>query len=1762
MAQSTIVMFFLVLWLAGHASADGGDDFANNLASDLGPIIALFGERVVMQFMSQAMGIADCILLAVAPIGAITVVVSAIRVAGPAWLKSFIGRARENLSSAEVEVMSSTSKEACELWNGHSVVRCPGSADMYQFVCLLPKGCDPKSMSTKRIRLRCEKLQDVVGGKDGDLLQETEMSGPSYIWSSFKRLHVLESLFRKVNDIYQQCASYYTSLSLQLQIWTKRKRTMVSSRSSDLEAAGHLEQSSVSTQMEIEQPEGQKPSFRTSRQRSISRKRSDRTDSPGRNIDGTKDVNDDDKDKELIILVDSSDGSAPNLLLNCHDRVHRGEIYLAAALSVVLQLGALIFFGIITYRPTTGGDSFLKDGKKIVDYAFPCTAAGTLLLEAGLFICARVVEKSTTETYYKAPNHQMFVIWLQKGRTVSDQVFKSYALYPRPRKYIAKSRRTLGLQDWETTTFLGALVAFVGFVTQFIGIRGLNWIASVIQLGLTLGVTVFRVIVRRGLITPPSSTQLTPENELDWFSSSFGDLSKAPWAMPDDKKATSGNEPNVPNELEPPSWSIWTGGNRVYQPLKEPDRDSETAMVKSAAHRVMVTRQKLCSLTGWKSPVREEAARLLHAIELVAQTFLEKQTDDQLMWTIPATYKGADDYVNIDLGREEGQWHVDGGRLEAILSLWLHSTPCARDFNTTLSHNSMRLYGRSHLWNRLSRDLAWWMPEPLPQITRKLEADIYRAKTDQECVVVGFIPESEDDITGSGGEELLVLESMDKPERIYARDLLFSFIRAVAKMPDVTLESVGIERPKTEAWKQGEMMQPDVDPMSNLARKLEKLGLGTLSDIHFDLIVPFILEGKTGVKDVIDEHLRQAQQYEQSRQWKKLVDTCCSLLNLAQKFDMEKEASGPIAVAVCLEYLCRLRHEAELQRREDRGEQELTTQLEVLNERLESIGKELGKFALTPGLENFLAESTGGFATTFDMLIGATPDATRMFPKSFNIVNEHRELVQAKDSKEPLLWTIKAIREVDSFGWSPLHYAANWQLDNVRILTQGRGDVLSLRDLMGWTPLHYACLKGNKKAVDLLLGRQAPIEVAGHDGITPIHCAVLNGNPRILKSLTEKVKSERLKHSREEMSQVDRNGRLPIHWAAAQGRIDLVLLLRDDIDCTDRYGWACVHFAVIYKHQALLEYITKELSADVNLRDYRSRTPLHLAIEFRSWEAIEALLRAGAEVNGKDKAGSTPLHKAVRRMDIADTSTTQMDIAKRLIESGADVNATDAEGRTALSLAAENGMADVTALLIDRKAKVSIATKNGRTALHLAIEYKHIAKILLDYGAAINAKDSNGYTPLYLAMMNGLAEVAAFLIDRGADVATVAEDGRTPLHMAIRSKSLTEKLLEHGAAIDAKDIEGYTPLYLAATDGTTEVVALLIDKGADVGKAAKDRRTPLHMALSRGQDGLETAKRLLKYDPGVGGHNPYVNAMAKDDATPLHVAAEYGPLEAVEMLLHLGANIDQTDEFGQTALLIAIYNENWDIADWLLKAGADIKADSREGYTPLLRAVMGNQDHIVEQLLRMGADANAVDDDGYSSLHLAVSRGNSTIIRQLLDAGANINAVTELGDETPLHVAVRRGRGEVVHILLEREADTKPLNALRFAALQDAVYRGNLDIVKEFVQHDNSLAPTAPKAALQRGKYGDTPLHSLCRWSRMERIESQMCEMLERLLSVATDIDMINTLNDEGRTPLDLARSRLDESSTLIKKLIDKGAKPSAKEPSEEPLVSGPSSDV
>ncbi|EHK44815.1 hypothetical protein TRIATDRAFT_274363 [Trichoderma atroviride IMI 206040] len=1509
MSQRIFFSAFLILWLASRASADGGDDFASNLASDLGPIIALFGERVVMQFMSQAMGIADCILLAVAPIGAITTVVSAIRVAGPAWLKSFIGRARENLAAAEVEVMSSTSTETCELWNGNSVVRCPGSADIYQFICLIPKNKaneDLKSFDVGCTKLRAgvqqktekknsgnaEELQS--DGQATEQVQEetrwfikTKRTGPPYIRRGFRKCISLASKKWKLVSPFPSHAIQNTEEDLDKDL-EKNASNMGS-------PTKHSKRSSPTASTSSQSMEGM----------------------------------------EIIVLEDV-DGSAPNLLLNCHERVGRSAIYLAATIGLILQLGAVIYFGVITYHKPTK-NTFLKDGRRVVKYAFPCAAVGTLLLVLGLFICSWVVTESTDEIYYEAKNHQIYVVWLQKDHTVSDQVFKPFAVYPTSkREYVTLSRRNIkhrpnefrdlfliimnklfkdsrpvemlnhyyqgklkmgekngdymkGILDqplyWplKFITFIGALISLIGFISQFIGMRGLNWTASIVQLGITIVVTILRVIVRRGLGKPPAHTSLNPKFELDWFVLSLRDGDTAPWAKADHNSRASGNRNNDPQDEMSSKWEICPGGELTYH------EDDNEPIKASEPHKIMQIRKRLGKLSKWKSPIQEEATHLSRALEAVANTFLRGQSKvktvantgssgqsnteavsntglsakpkENYKWSIPAIYTAnhlegpVEGHIHIIIYKDEQHgWQVDEAEIEAILSLWLYSSS-PTDHHKDSRPRHLRVYGPSKTEKRLNRDLEWWMPENIPQNFKYTKDEItILTQKGSERTVVGFKIEhgSAKLPTKTPTKKYFVLECQDNQQRLFSRELFFSFMRALAKLPEIDTSSASSEHPLSSSTitKEWNHMRLKNNTISNLAKRLEKIGFGSLSDIYIDLIMPLSLEHKlTDVKNIIDGVSKEAREYERSLQWEKLVDTCICLLDLALRFDLQKESSSPRAIAICLGFLYRLHHEAKLQKSERRTEEELTKQLKRLRRRF--FKDHLGNIAYFPAV---LKDKYKGFAMSLSTLAGPNNNSPKSFPDSFQIAAENLNTIrEIKSEKKPPIPDIKAFEKTDAFGWSLLHYAApltldiydnNWETSDSFIF-------LNSRDLMDWTLLHHACFFGNETMVNMLLKYRAQIEIAGKDGITPMHCAVQSGKAKILQILVDVLEKRRKTNTRKSEHYVDHNERHPIHWAAVKGNVEMVRIMEDDISQSDRFGWTPLHLAAIYEHEKLLRHISEDHTEVINATDNELRTPLRLAVEYELVDAVKILLQAGAKVNTTAKDGLTPFHVALKQKE--------KQILQIFLQHGANMDVLDTEGRTPLYQSVEDDEIETIKMLIDKGANVKIARKDGRTPLHVALSRRQdgleVAKILLQAGADVNTEAEDGATQ---------PEIAQALLDKGANTTILNFRGFSPLQQALYSEDLTtaRKLIEHDKrsttkAVLQKSERGDTPLHTLAASNWQEdtkcnLLEGLLSISPEIDINAKNDRgqTPLDFALS-GASGLFIDK-LLEIDAKPG----------------------------------------------------------------------------------------------------------------------------------------------------------------------------------------------------------------------------------------------------------------------------------------------------------------------
>ncbi|KAL0930122.1 ankyrin repeat domain-containing protein 28 [Colletotrichum truncatum] len=127
--------FALALFvLCSSAADDGLSDFTNDLATDLGPLLALFGEFMTKQYLSESTTFLDYFIFAMCPIGIITTIVSVIRVCGSQSLRVFIGRSYEGNGVVEAELCTSTSRYVCELFDHGGITRVLGRPKILELV--------------------------------------------------------------------------------------------------------------------------------------------------------------------------------------------------------------------------------------------------------------------------------------------------------------------------------------------------------------------------------------------------------------------------------------------------------------------------------------------------------------------------------------------------------------------------------------------------------------------------------------------------------------------------------------------------------------------------------------------------------------------------------------------------------------------------------------------------------------------------------------------------------------------------------------------------------------------------------------------------------------------------------------------------------------------------------------------------------------------------------------------------------------------------------------------------------------------------------------------------------------------------------------------------------------------------------------------------------------------------------------------------------------------------------------------------------------------------------------------------------------------------------------------------------------------------------------------------------------------------------------------------------------------------------------------
>jgi ankyrin repeat protein len=421
---------------------------------------------------------------------------------------------------------------------------------------------------------------------------------------------------------------------------------------------------------------------------------------------------------------------------------------------------------------------------------------------------------------------------------------------------------------------------------------------------------------------------------------------------------------------------------------------------------------------------------------------------------------------------------------------------------------------------------------------------------------------------------------------------------------------------------------------------------------------------------------------------------------------------------------------------------------------------------------------------------------------------------------------------------------------------------------------------------------------------------------------------------------------------AAEGRdrARVRALLKDgaDVNASQTDGMTALHWAV-YHDDVQTAGLLVRAGANVKAVNNYSVTPLSLACQNGTTEAVELLLKAGADPNQALRGGETPLMTAAR--------TGKPGPVKALLARGADVNARERNGQTALMWAAAEGHADVVATLLEAGADFRIPLASGFTPLLFAAREGRIevVRVLLKAGADVNEaiKEQKvaprgakaGTSALHLAVENAHFELAVALLKAGADP-NDQRCGYGALHMlswvrkpnrgdsedgdpppigsgTLTSPEFVKAMAAHGADLNLRQKSGApgrgilirggaTPLVAAASTADSALISTLVELGADPLLTSAQHTTPLMAAAGVGVGAPEEA----------AGTEPEV-------------------VEAVNLLLKLGADVNAIDDNGETAMHGAAYRNHPRVVQLLADKGASIAVWNRAnktGLTPLVIA--------------------------------------------------------------------------------------------------------------------------------------------------------------------------------------------------------------------------------
>ncbi|KAI0144490.1 ankyrin repeat-containing domain protein [Xylariaceae sp. FL1272] len=626
------------------------------------------------------------------------------------------------------------------------------------------------------------------------------------------------------------------------------------------------------------------------------------------------------------------------------------------------------------------------------------------------------------------------------------------------------------------------------------------------------------------------------------------------------------------------------------------------------------------------------------------------------------------------------------------------------------------------------------------------------------------------------------------------------------------------------------------------------------------------------------------------------------------------------------------------------------------------------------------------------------------------------------------------------------------------------------------TPMHYAALRDNDSVIRFLHEKGCDIDRRSHDGSSPMHLAVKEGNVHCTRELLRLGAKW----------QYDTHGMTPLDYAYRSMNVELIDILRPRDRNADENSILsnpstrtlirlAKSFCSALKKGDLdvcERYLARGLPIDIAFWKPWRVTPLMFALmEGLSPNSVEFLIKRGAAVSTIFEGPNSPCFTTALEAAIADEDYNHLlpSLLQRYLAEGGEFASLS---RTPLHAAVREDNATGLGILLTEFKRIAYPVQKvvnmispeflDETALHMAADRNNVAaaELLTNHGAKLEYRDKLGYTPLLLAASEGSIDVTKLLLGRGASIKAVIPASQD------------------------------TPLMLACKRGNVDLVKFLykIDQSNDLNRHG---HAPIHMVLWGGHDAtVELQLFTLLFSEHLDLHQLDI----------FHISPMYWIMKRADhwVLRHLLRNYPKS---------IIPQDIEWSSC----RAWSELTAHNTY-LTNVARAY-----RLIHRFLSRGKAlpiADSVATGARSLLYLAASTGNIEALQDLLSVGIDIDNIFD-DEGTPLLVAALHAQLEMVKYLTRRGAKFAPDHNGYTKNVYTAAFK-NMEIWRWLFVDRHTEQPKIARttthpddkdAAHLRPWAGVKQISIKCRWEWKQRRGESMIEYAMRLRQILKSLE-------------------------------------------------------